>query len=361
MKIISIVGARPQFIKAAMVSLAGSRVDSVGYREIIVHTGQHYEDLLSGVFFRELGLSAPEYNLGIGSGSHGTQTGRMLEGLEEILINESPHCVMVYGDTNTTLAGALAAVKLGVPLAHVEAGLRSYNRAMPEEHNRVLTDHCSDLLLCPTPNAVERLRAEGITAGVHAVGDVMFDVLNASLEIAANRSKILETLKLERGDYILATVHRSYNTDDPRRLEKVVEELSSLNADVILPMHPRTRDAIAKNDINIRGKNIRTIEPVSYFDMLVLEENARVILTDSGGVQKEAYMLGVPCITLRTETEWVETVETGWNRLLNVDSESVKNAVEAFTDVPSKRPPLFGDGNASARIVDHILSEFAVR
>jgi len=348
MKIVSIIGARPQFIKAAVVSRALRQ----NHTEIMIHTGQHYDANMSSVFIEDLGLSEPEVNLGIGSGSHGAQTGKMLIGIEKVLLTEQPDWVLVYGDTNSTLAGALAAVKLNIPVAHVEAGLRSFNREMPEEHNRVLTDHCSDLLFCPTQTAVDNLTREGINRGVHLVGDTMYDAVLEFSEVAQRRSSILQDLKVDPKRYFLATIHRPYNTDKPERLKSIISALLKLNEPVIFPVHPRTRKKIAKLE-GISGllslhSNLHLIEPVGYLEMLVLEQNARMILTDSGGIQKEAYFFGVPCITLRPETEWVETVQAGWNILAGKELEYIVRAVRTFIP-PASRPMLFGDGQAAAR------------
>jgi UDP-N-acetylglucosamine 2-epimerase len=314
MKVVSIIGARPQFIKCAPVS----RELRLLAQEVLVHTGQHYDDSMSGVFFRELGLPEPEYHLGVGSGLHGRQTGEMLARIEDILLRERPDVVLVYGDTNSTLAGSLSASKLHVPIAHVEAGLRSFNRRMPEEINRILTDHLSDLLLCPTETAVENLTREGITKGVHLVGDVMYDALLDSVERAKSTSTILERLGLESGRYLLATVHRAENTDQPSRLEGIMTALASLaglGRTIIFPVHPRTRKHLHRLSLNCPDR-LHLIDPLPYLDMVLLEAHAQLIATDSGGIQKEACWLGVPCITLREETEWIETVKGGWNRLV---------------------------------------------
>ena len=358
MKITTIIGARPQFIKAAVVSraiadsnkLVASNPSIV--TEVIVHTGQHYDHNMSEVFFKELEIPEPHLNLEVGSGYHGQQTGQMLIKLEEVMLSEKPDWVLVYGDTNSTLAGALAAVKLHIPVAHVEAGLRSFNKSMPEEHNRVLTDHCSDLLFCPTSAAVKNLKIEGVANGVHRVGDVMFDSVLFNTELATKRSKILETLKLQNKAYALATVHRAENTDDSHRLQAIFEALEKISSEglrVVLPLHPRTRKLY--DALRFSGAKIKIIEPVSYLDMLQLEQQARLILTDSGGVQKEAYWMKVPCITLRDETEWIETVEAGWNILAGADRDKIVES--AKTDrKPSKQYPAYGDGKAGEKIVD---------
>ena len=351
MKLISVVGARPQFIKAAPV---GRALRTAGHAEVLVHTGQHYDDEMSAVFFRELEIPEPACNLGVGSGPHGWQTGQMLMRLEEVLLSEKPDWVLVYGDTNSTLAGALAAVKLHIPLAHVEAGLRSFNREMPEEHNRVLTDHCSDLFFCPTQTAVDNLTREGITQGVHLVGDTMYDAVLRFAEIACQRSTILQDLGLKPKGYLLATVHRPDNTDDPERLRCILEAFAEIDETVVFPIHPRTRQRMVEFGLsNPQSKiqNPKFIDPVGYLDMLVLEQNARLILTDSGGMQKEAYFFRVPCVTLRRETEWVETVEAGWNAVVGASRERIVGVVNGHV-WPQNTPPLpFGDGHASQAIV----------
>jgi UDP-GlcNAc3NAcA epimerase len=343
--IVSVVGARPQFIKAATVSRHLRRA----HQEVLVHTGQHYDEQLSDVFFAQLDLPPPDHHLGVGSAPHGRQTAQILERLEDVLLQEKPDRVLVYGDTNSTLAGALAAVKLHIPLAHVEAGLRSYDRRMPEEINRVLTDHCADLLFCPTVTAVENLAREGITNGVHLVGDVMYDSLLQQTPDAGDARQILRGWGLEPGEYFLATVHRAANTDDAARLGTILQALGELSLPVVFPIHPRTRKAIAVAGLSLTP-NIHLREPLGYRDMLVLERHARSILTDSGGVQKEAFFLGVPCVTLREETEWPETVECGWNVLAGAEPERIVAA--ARRPAPQEeRPLLFGDGHAAEKIV----------
>ena len=325
---LTIIGARPQFIKASAVSRELRKIGD----ELIVHTGQHYDDNMSQIFFDELEIPRPDYNLGIGSGGHGAQTGAMLAAVEDVLQKEQPGRVLVYGDTNSTLAGALAAAKLHIPVAHVEAGLRSFNRHMPEEINRVVTDHLSDILFCPSQTAVNNLAAEGITRGVHLVGDVMYEALMHAVAIAKKQSDILERMNLDNGEYILATIHRAENTDQPDRLKKIIEALYeiSLSHKIVFPVHPRTRnklqelsDALVQPDTN----NLSMIEPVGYLDMVRLENGAKIIATDSGGIQKEAYWLNVPCVTLREETEWVETVEQGWNVLAGTDQRRISAGV----------------------------------
>jgi len=293
-------------------------------------------------------MRPPDFHLGAGGGTHAEQTGKMLIGIEKILNSVKPDYVLVYGDTNSTLAGALAAAKVQIPLAHVEAGLRSYNRAMPEEINRVLTDHVSSLLFCPTDAAIANLSKEGITKGVHRVGDVMYDALLHNLAIARKRSTILQSLGLEKGAYALATVHRAANADDPAHMAAILKAFGSLSTRVIFPVHPRTRAMIQEAGLSVSG-NVTMVEPVGHFDMLLLQENASCILTDSGGMQKEAYLLGVRCITLREETEWVETIQAGWNKLAGVDVEAIRGAFETWH--PSgERPALYGSGNAAREI-----------
>jgi UDP-N-acetylglucosamine 2-epimerase len=340
MHVLSVVGARPQFVKAWVVGRALRR----RHRETLLHTGQHYDDTMSRVFFDELAIPEPDVNLGVGSGGHGQQTGAMLAGIESEILTRRPDWVLVYGDTNSTLAGALAAVKLQVPVGHVEAGLRSFNRRMPEELNRVLTDHVSTLLFCPTETAIQNLAREGITAGVDLVGDVMYDATVAALD-RVGRS-VLDRHGLDGRVYVLATVHRAENTDDPGRLEQIVRGLAGLDRPVLWPVHPRTRTRLG----SLRGGNIIMTEPFGYLDMLSAERSASTIVTDSGGVQKEAYILGVPCVTVRDETEWVETVETGWNRLAGADAERIV-ALANLPPPTGERPSLFGDGRASERIV----------
>lgn len=346
MRFVTIVGARPQFIKAAPTS----RELRARHQEVLVHTGQHYDYGLSQVFFDELEIPAPDVNLGIGSGRHGQQTGEMLIAIEKVLLETSPDWVLVYGDTNSTLAGALAASKLHIPIAHVEAGLRSFNREMPEEINRVLTDHVSELLLCPTETAVDNLRSEGIVRGVHHTGDVMYDAVVYNRTLAAARSRIVEDLGLRPGAYLLATLHRPANTDHPDRLRAILGAFRRIGEAIVFSCHPRTQKALREQGQEV-PPNVRLIEPVGYLDMLQLESQARAILTDSGGVQKEAYFCGVPCITLRDETEWVETVGAGWNQLVGADPEKIVAAVTHLT-LPTERPAFFGDGQAARRIVE---------
>ncbi|MGQ0642815.1 MAG: non-hydrolyzing UDP-N-acetylglucosamine 2-epimerase [Gemmatimonadaceae bacterium] len=347
MKVASVVGARPQFIKAWPVSRELRRF---GHAETIVHTGQHYDEQMSDVFFTEMGIARPDHLLEIGSGSHGNQTGRMLMAVEETLLRERPDWVLVYGDTNTTLAAAIAACKLGVKLAHVESGLRSYNRSMPEEHNRVLTDHCSDLLLCPTQTAVDNLAREGIVHGVHLVGDVMYDAVLAFGARAREQSRILESLGLAPRAFLLATVHRAYNTDDPAILRRLIAAFDEIGETVVFPLHPRTRARLASSGAVPALRHVQLIDPVGYLDMLALEQNARAILTDSGGVQKEAFFFAVPCVTLRPETEWVETVAAGWNVLVGSEPDAIVSAARNAVSPATSPPRVFGDGAAAARI-----------
>jgi UDP-GlcNAc3NAcA epimerase len=352
-KVLTVVGARPQFIKAWPVARA---LVEAGIHEVLVHTGQHYDDRMSRVFFEEMGIRPPDRNLEIGSGLHGEQTGRMLIALETVMLEERPDWLLVYGDTNTTLAAAIAACKLEIPIAHVEAGLRSFNRSMPEEHNRVLTDHCSTLLFCPTQTAVDHLSREGVTAGVRLVGDVMFDAVLHFGAVARERSRVLQTVGVEPGGYHLATIHRPYNTDEPERLAALLSALDRLDAPVVFPIHPRTRARLGERGEATSWRQVRLVEPVGYLDMLRLEQGARAVLTDSGGVQKEAYFFAVPCFTLRSETEWVETVESGWNTLVSGDPSELSRQVAAWNRPSAPPPPLFGDGRAAGQIA-RVLSE----
>jgi len=350
MKIVSIIGARPQFIKAAPISFALRKAE---ISEFILHTGQHYDKMMSAVFFDEMGIPKPDLNIDVRSGSHGYQTGQMLIAIEQALLDVVPDKVLIYGDTNSTLAGALASRKLQIPLAHIEAGLRSFNRTMPEEINRIIADHCADILFCPTPTAVDNLKKEGIIEGVQLVGDTMVDALLQFITIAENKSSVLTALDLQTDDYYLATIHRPYNTDDPDKMANIMTALGSLDRHVILPLHPRTKtklaDIFGEDQLDFM-QNVRLIGPLGYLDMLLLEKNARMILTDSGGVQKEAYILGVPCITLRPETEWTETVSAGWNTIVGTS----KSKIIAATQKPKPKnvsEPIFGNGDAAQKIV----------
>lgn len=346
MKIVSIVGARPQFIKCAPLSRELRKV----HLEILVHTGQHYDPEMSEIFFEELSLPLPDYHLGVGSGSHGTQTAAILVGTEHVLIQEAPDIVLVYGDTNSTLAGALAAAKLHIPIAHIEAGLRSFDRTMPEEINRIVADHLSALLFCPTKNAVDNLRSEGITERVHLVGDVMKDALEFNRQIAALQSGILERIGLSPGKYLVLTVHRPSNTNKRDHLIAIIRAVAESGMAVVFPVHPRTRKYLHEYGLlNHMPENILCIDPVGYLDMLQLMTYAAKIITDSGGVQKEAYLLGIPCITLRENTEWVETVEDGWNVLVGADRGKIMNAITSFAPNTPQRD-VFGTAGASYRI-----------
>jgi UDP-GlcNAc3NAcA epimerase len=345
MKIASIVGARPQFIKCAPLSKELRR----RHEEIIIHTGQHYDYEMSKVFFDELKIPEPDYNLNIGSGSQGHQTGAMLAAIEDVLLKEEPRMIVVFGDTNSTIAGALAASKLGIPIAHVEAGLRSYDRSMPEEINRVLTDHISDLLFAPTESAVTNLEKEGIRRGVHQVGDIMVDSLSSVAEVARSRSTILERLGVERHAYFVLTMHRAGNTDDPAKLGKVLEAIRRAGVPTIFPVHPRTRKLLNSFDTKIPA-NLMAIEPLGYVDMIALISNARGVLTDSGGIQKESFILGTRCATLRENTEWPETFVEGRNRLVGLNEEKIVEALAepAIKSAPISRP--FGSIGVSARM-----------
>ena len=353
-KVVSVVGARPQFIKAAVVSQVLREV----VEEVLVHTGQHYDENMSRVFFDELGLPRPDEDLGVGSGTHAWQTGMMLERVEKVLEAQAPDLVLVYGDTNSTLAGALAAVKLGIPVGHVEAGLRSFNRAMPEEINRIVADRCSDVLFCPTETAVENLKREGIVDGLFQTGDVMYDAALRFGRIAEQRSTIVLDLGLEPGGYCLVTVHRVNSMDCRDHLEGIVRALVETRQEIVFPVYPRTRGFLEGYDLLEaleQSEHVHLVDPVGYLDMVQLERNARKILTDSGGVQKEAYFYRVPCITLRDETEWVETVEEGWNVLVGTETERILQALRTFVPVTEQRS-LFGDGHAGEKIRDEILA-----
>ena len=360
MKVAAVIGARPQFIKAAAVARAFR--ETAGLEHVLIHTGQHYDPGMSDVFFSELDLPPPGFHLGVGSGPHGAQTGRMLEVVEKAFLQVKPDVSLVYGDTNSTLAGALAAAKLHIPLAHVEAGLRSFNRQMPEEVNRVLTDHASDLLFVPTQAAVDNLRAEGITGDrVHLVGDVMYDASLLFGEKADRTSRVLDTVGAKPGEYVLATVHRAENTDTPGRLESILEGLCGVarSLPVVFPVHPRTRAAIESRGLAGKAAPLRLIDPVGYLDMIVLEKRARAIVTDSGGVQKEAFMYGVPCVTIRGETEWPETLEAGANRLVGADAGRIEQAVASAGENGAPRADaraFYGDGRASFKIAAALAS-----
>lgn len=355
MKVLTVVGARPQFVKAGALS----RELRKSHEEILVHTGQHYDDTMSRVFFEEMEIPRPDYTLAIGSSSHGRQTGAMLMALEDVMISERPDAVLVYGDTNSTLAGSLAAAKLNIRIAHVEAGLRSFNRRMPEELNRILTDHLSHWLFVPSGGAAAQLAREGITTGVVDVGDIMLDAVQLYRSRAAASSNVLQTLALEPLGYHVATIHRAENTDDPVRLGALFAGLGQVAAPVIMPLHPRTAERIRRFGIDVPAM-VRLVPPCGYLDMLQLEANAGCVITDSGGVQKEAYYLDVPCLTLRGETEWTETITTGWNLLCDADPIAITAGVER--QLESRRlphPPLYGSGDAAARIANALSATVA--
>jgi UDP-N-acetylglucosamine 2-epimerase (non-hydrolysing)/UDP-GlcNAc3NAcA epimerase len=341
-RVLTVIGNRPQFIKAAAVS--GPLRDVAD--EVLVHTGQHYDDLLSQIFFDELGLPRPEHRLELGGGSNTAQTARMLSALEPLLAREEPQLVLVYGDTNSTLAGALAAAQVRIPVAHVEAGMRSYDRSMPEELNRVLTDHASDLLLCSSEAPAEILRRESVGGRIEVVGDVMVDVARLLGPRAAARTEVLERFGVTPGEYVLTTAHRAGNVDDPARLERLVALLDSVPHPVVLPLHPRTAARLEAAGLSFRHAILAP--PLGYLDFTALLHHACAVLTDSGGVQKEAYLAGVPCVTLRPGTEWTETVAAGWNVVVDLDAGAALAALERTP--PPERPPLYGDGRAGERV-----------
>ena len=357
MKVLTIVGARPQFIKAAMVSKAIAESDDVS--EEIIHTGQHYDANMSDIFFEQMRIPKPAVRMKFGGRSHGAMTGQMLEAIESEIVQRKPDVVLVYGDTNSTLAGALAAAKLCIPVAHVEAGLRSFNKRMPEEINRIMTDHASTYLFCPTSSAVQHLKNEGIVNGVHQVGDVMYDAALFFGEISNKHSNISHELELNPGSYHLATVHRQENTDNLVRLKNIFEafdQISSKDCPLILPLHPRTKGALEKAEIILSNSNIRLLSPLSFLDMVQLEKNAKIILTDSGGVQKEAYFHKVPCITLRDETEWVETVSAGWNQIVGANCPKILLAVRQYDILNCSKITEYGNGHSSEDIVQILCS-----
>jgi UDP-GlcNAc3NAcA epimerase len=358
LKIVTVVGARPQFIKAAAISrVIRSRFSEV-VQEVLVHTGQHHDQNMSSVFFDELQISPPKYNLEISGGTHGAMTGKMLEGIERILMAEKPEFVLIYGDTNSTLAAALAAAKLHIPVAHVEAGLRSFNMRMPEEVNRILADRVSKLLLCPTQVSIDNLKKEGVTEGVHLVGDVMYDVSLFYRDVARQQSSVLTRLNLEEGNFVLATCHRAENTDDLDRLKSIVDALARIAHElpVVLPLHPRTRKLISEHRLQDALRSVTLVDPLPFLDMVRLEQSAKAILTDSGGVQKEAFFYGVPCITMRDETEWIETVQAGWNTLTGANTTAIVDAFMKSTIKPSHAPQPYGNGDAAVRCLEAILA-----
>lgn len=352
MKILTVVGARPQFIKAGPLSKELRKK----HREIILHTGQHYDPNMSDIFFKELKIPKPDVNLGVGSGSHGEQTAAMMSGIEKYLLSHPVDLVLVYGDTNSTVAASLAAAKLHIPVGHIEAGLRSFNKRMPEELNRIVTDHLSDLLFAPTKNAVALLKKEGIIKGVYLTGDVTADAVIQHSKLA-KKNDILSKLGLRSKSYILSTVHRAENTDDPKRLTAIFSAFAKSGEPVVIPLHPRTRKFIATYKLDkILTDQIKIIDPIGYLEMLQLEQNARLIASDSGGIQKEGYILGIPVVTLRDETEWVETVNLGWNKLVGADEKKITLALKNFH--PKGLPkPEYGTGHASREIVK-IITEW---
>jgi UDP-GlcNAc3NAcA epimerase len=352
MKIITIIGARPQFIKAAPVS----RELRKNHTELIIHTGQHYDPNMSDIFFEELNIPKPDYHLGVGSANHGKQTGEMLAQIETIILDEKPDYVLVYGDTNSTLAGSLAAAKLHVPVIHIEAGLRSFNKKMPEEVNRILTDHISEFLFCPTDTAVNNLHNENITHNVINVGDVMYDAVVYNKEIAMEKSKALEENKLTAKDYYLITIHRAENTDDDARMNNILESFKQIDGIKVWPIHPRTKNMLLNKGVDLTSiPGLKVIDPVGYLDMLALENGAKKIITDSGGVQKEAYFMKVPCVTVRDQTEWVETLEGNANILVGTDVDKIVDAVNM--DVNPVYKELFGDGFSARKIVDVVTNK----
>ncbi len=348
MKIVSIVGARPQFIKYGPL---GKKLKE-NFDEILIHTGQHYDEKMSDLLFKDLEIPKPEINLEIGSHSHGRQTALMLEGIEKVLLDKKPDLVFVLGDTNSTIAGSLAASKLHIKVAHVEAGLRSFNKLMPEEINRILTDHCSDYLLCPTENAIKNLKDENVTKGVYFTGDIMLEAYNQNLNIAKQKAGILKEMNLGDEEFFLATIHRAENTDELNNLKNILDAFKEINKKIILPLHPRTKKIISQNNISVNS-NVHIIEPVGYLDMIMLLNNCSKVLTDSGGLQKEAFFARKRCVTMRTETEWIETVKAKANVVVGADkdriiSEALKDSEINFDEISSP----FGNGNTSQIIVD---------
>lgn len=359
LKIVTVIGARPQFVKAAAFNYVLRRQTDL--EEVVVHTGQHYDANLSEIFFSELGLTKPKYNLNVGSGSHGQQTAQMLNRIEELLIVEQPQCVLVYGDTNSTLAGALAAVKLHIPVVHVEAGLRSYNHYQPEEINRVLTDRISDLLFVPSQESAQNLLQEGVTADkIHVVGDIMYDVA-IMFRPQAENSSILNQLEINNKPYILATIHRAENTDHPEVLKKICDEFNKLSKtyDIVLPLHPRAKESLSKYKLTLNEK-IKCIDPVGFLHMIKLVSHAKVVVTDSGGLQKEAFYHKIPCITLRDVTEWVELTQNGWNVVLPPDQlAELTPYVADMIDLNKEWINPYGDGDTAEKIIDVIKARYA--
>ena len=348
--ILTVLGARPQFVKAAPMSAA---LAEAGLEEAILHTGQHYDHNMSQSFFDDLGIPAPKHHLGIGSAPHGRQTGAMMDGIERVCLEERPGAILVFGDTNSTLAAALVAAKLDIPTAHVEAGLRSYNRQMPEEINRVLTDHVSRWLFCPTEHSAANLAKEGVAEGIHVVGDIMFDVLRQTLDRHTDTPSPAAALGIEP-PYLAATIHRPENTDSPDNLREILGGFSRIGLPVVLPLHPRTRallPGIGADPADLAGSGVHVIEPLGYPDMLKLVADAHAVFTDSGGLQKEAYWLETPCRTIRKQTEWIETIETGWNQLVPANADAIEAAA---TDIerPNSHPPVYGDGSTAPRIAE---------
>lgn len=362
LKLLTVIGARPQFVKAAVLSrLIRSEKWKDKFEEVLLHTGQHYDENMSDIFFRDMQIPKPDIRLHIGGTTHGAMTGQMLIEIEAALLKEKPDILLVYGDTNSTLAGALAASKLHIPVAHVEAGLRSFNMRMPEEQNRILTDHLATWLFCPTDTAINNLETEGITKGVHQVGDIMYDATLFYQEVLQKETRQgqsrLDELKINEipHHFFLATIHRAENTDDVSRLTQIVEAFNEMPHEVILPLHPRTRKKLAEAGLILK-QHVHVIEPIGYLEMLALEMKATAIITDSGGVQKEACFMQKPCITLRDETEWVETVEKGWNTLTGANKNKILMAVSELNK-PNEPSDLYGDGNTASKILELLLNE----
>ncbi|WHX40242.1 UDP-N-acetylglucosamine 2-epimerase (non-hydrolyzing) [Mesobacillus sp. AQ2] len=352
MKFLTVIGARPQFIKAAPVSRELRKL----HTEIYVHTGQHYDKNMSDIFFDELNIPKPDYHLNVGSSTHGKQTADMLEGIEQIIFDEKPDYLLVYGDTNSTIAGAMAAAKLHIPVIHIEAGLRSFNKRMPEEINRIMTDHISEYLFCPTDTAVQNLKNENVARNVFNVGDVMYDAVLYNRNLSKEKSTILTDHRLEKGEYYLITVHRAENTDDPANIKNIIEAFSKIEGKKVWPIHPRTRNILSGMGLDLSlVPDLQIIDPVGYLDILSLVSNAKKIITDSGGMQKEAYFLEIPCVTLREQTEWVETLEDEANILTGTDVGKILEAIQK--DVRPSYKDYFGDGQASAKIVQHFNKE----